>query len=75
MVDYLKLMKVASERTLDTFKIEKLKNLQRELQEKLDDGQHVVVIQAPECQKPNEVNKERPQNKVNKATETASQLQ
>lgn len=59
MVDYLKLMKVASERTFDTFKIEKLKNLQWEVQEKLDDGQDVVFIQAPECQKPNKVNKER----------------
>ena len=38
-------MKVACERTLKTFKIERLKDLQRKALEKLVDSQDVVLIQ------------------------------
>ena len=45
MMDDLELMKVACERTLETFKIEILKGLQRDALEKLVDSQDVVLIQ------------------------------
>ena len=45
MADDAELMNVAFKRTLETFKIESLKDLQCEAPENLVNGQHVFLIQ------------------------------